>query len=171
MNKPIVNSLEEYLSGELRGEALAEFEAMLERQAGAREQAEAFLQQGELLRTLRAPREMEPAPGFYGRVMERIEQQAANSLWAVFFEPFFARKLMYASLLLLVALSSAAITALQRPAMHEAVPVEFVADSLLPPAPGDNQEYDRQVVFANLATFTGGTPQALMLTSFELGQE
>jgi anti-sigma factor RsiW len=168
MNKPIVNSLEKYLSGELRGEALEQFEAMLESQAGAREQVQAFRGQAELLRTLRAPREMEPAPGFYGRVMERIEQQAANSLWAVFFEPFFARKLMYASLVLLVAFSSAAITTLQRPAMHEAVPLEFVADSLLPPASGENQEHDRQVVFANLATFTGGAPQALMLTSFEL---
>lgn len=168
MNKPIVNSLEKYLAGELRGEALHEFEALLMREAGAREQVAAFRRQGELLRVLRAPSVMEPAPGFYGRVMERIEQQAAGSLWEVFFEPFFARKLMYASLVLLAVFGSVAINTLQRPAMHEVVPLEFVADSLLPPAPGENREHDRQVVFSNLATFSGGAPQSLMLTSFEI---
>lgn len=167
MNKPIVNGLEKYLSGELRGEELARFEAMLDRMPGGRRQVDGYREQGELLRTLRAPRELDPAPGFYGRVMERIEQQAASSPWAVFFEPFFARKLVYASLALLVVLSSAVVTSTQRPAMHEAVPMEFVAGSMMPPAPGENQEHDRQVVFANLAAFSGGAPADLVLTSLD----
>ena len=166
MNKPIVDSLEKYLSGDLHGEELRRCEALLEAHPAERDQVLVFREQNELLRELRAPRELDPAPGFYARVMERIETQTASSIWAVFFEPFFARKLMYASLALFVVLTSAAVTSTQHPAMHEAVPVEFVADSLLPPAPGENLEHDRQVVFASLAAFTGGEPAGLMPAAF-----
>lgn len=168
MNKPIVNGLEKYLSGELRGEELARYEALLDRMPGGRRQVDGFREQAELLRTLRAPRDLDPAPGFYGRVMERIEQQAASSPWSVFFEPLFARKLAYAFLALLVVLSSAVLTSTQNPSMHEAVPMEFLAGSPMPPAPGENQEHDRQVVFANLAAFSGGEPAGLSLTSFNI---
>jgi hypothetical protein len=100
-------------------------------------------------------------------VMDRIESQTAGSFWAIFFEPWFAKKLAYASLALLVVLSSAAINSATNPGIHEAVPYEFVADSILPPAPGQDREYDRSVVFANLSAFTGGEPASLMLTSME----
>jgi hypothetical protein len=167
MKKLIVDQLEKYLSGELSGDALKQFEAELERESGGREQVGAFQTQGDLLRTLRPDEQMDPAPGFYARVMDRIESQTAGSFWAIFFEPWFAKKLAYASLALLVALSSAAINSAANPGMHEAVPYEFVADTILPPAPGEDREYDRSVVFANLSAFTGGEPASLTLTSFE----
>jgi hypothetical protein len=165
MQKPLVKDLEKYLAGDLSGEALQQFEDTLAGDAKSKAEIGGFREQNAMLHTLRAPDEMDPAPGFYARVMDRIEAQAASSLWSVFFEPFFARKLAYASLALLVLLSSAAVTAMQNPAMHEAVPFELVAESILPPAPGEDLEYDRQIVFANLATFAGGAPAALMLTS------
>lgn len=167
MKKLIVDQLEKYLSGELSGDALKQFEAELERESDAREQVGVFRTQGDLLRTLRADEQMDPAPGFYARVMDRIESQTAGSFWAIFFEPWFAKKLAYASLALLVVLSSAAINSAANPGIHEAVPYEFVADSILPPAPGQDREYDRSVVFANLSAFTGGEPASLMLTSME----
>jgi hypothetical protein len=167
MKKLIVDQLEKYLSGELSGDALKQFEAELERESGGREQVGGFQTQGDLLRTLRPDEQMDPAPGFYARVMDRIESQTAGSFWAIFFEPWFAKKLAYASLALLVALSSAAINSAANPGMHEAVPYEFVADTILPPAPGEDREYDRSVVFANLSAFTGGEPASLTLTSFE----
>jgi len=167
MQKRMVNDLEQYLAGKLSGEALARFEAALERDAESALEVGGFREHNEMLRTLRAPAEMDPAPGFYARVMDCIESQAAASLWSVFFEPLFARKLAFATLALLVVLGSATFSAVQHPAMHEAVPFEFVADSLLPPAPGEDLEHDRQVVFANLATFAGGSPGSLMLTSAE----
>ena len=167
MNKRIVDELERYLADELSGGALESFEADLNRDPDARREIGEFRQQSEMLRTLRPDGAMEPAPGFYARVMERIENQAAGSFWAIFFEPWFAKKLAYASLALLLVLSSAAINSATHPEMHEAVPYEFVADSLLPPAPGQDREYDRSVVFANLSAFTGGEPAGLMLTSVE----
>lgn len=167
MKKPIMNELERYLSGQLSGEALQKFEAELERSPQERADVGGFREHAEWMKTLRPDREMDPAPGFYARVLERIESQAANSFWAIFFEPWFARKLAYASLALLVLLSSAAISASMSRAMHEAVPFEFITGSVLPPAPGEDREYDRRVVFESLSTFQGGAPSALMLTSIE----
>jgi hypothetical protein len=167
MKKPIVNELEQYLAGQLSGEALQSFEDGLDQEPGARRMIEDFQEHSDMLRTLRPDREMNPAPGFYARVLDRIEAQAAQSFWAIFFEPWFARKLAYVSLALLLVLSSATMSTVTSRAMHEAVPFEFVADSLLPPAPGEDREYDRQVVFSNLSAFTGGEPAALMLTAFD----
>ena len=43
--------------------------------------------QSELFRSLSVPEELDPTPGFYARVMQRIEEHA--SIWAVFiYSPF-----------------------------------------------------------------------------------
>jgi hypothetical protein len=53
--------------------------------------------QAELLKTLRAPEEMEPTPGFYARVLQRIEDCTKDSIWATLISPF-GKRLAYASL-------------------------------------------------------------------------
>jgi anti-sigma factor RsiW len=52
------------------------------------------------LRELRAPDDVEPRPGFYARVMERIEAQGAGSIWSLFIESAFGRRIAVASLAL-----------------------------------------------------------------------
>jgi hypothetical protein len=54
--------------------------------------------QSEALRSLRAPEEVEPAPGFYARVRQRIEERTKDSIWAGFIYSPFAKRLTYASL-------------------------------------------------------------------------
>ena len=66
--------------------------------------------QAELIRTLRAAEEVEPAPGFYARVLQRIEERAKESIWAVFVDSPFGKRLAYSSLLLAVLLGSYVIT-------------------------------------------------------------
>lgn len=56
-------------------------------------------EQSEALRLLRAPVEMEPRAGFYARVMERIEAEGV-SIWELFFESVFGRRIAIASLAL-----------------------------------------------------------------------
>jgi predicted anti-sigma-YlaC factor YlaD len=53
----------------------------------------------EALRLLQAPVELEPRAGFYARVMERIEAEGA-SIWDLFFESVFGRRIAIASLAL-----------------------------------------------------------------------
>jgi anti-sigma factor RsiW len=59
-----------------------------------------------LLRKLRAPAGMEPAPGFYARVMQRIEERAKDSIWGAFIDSRFGKRLAYASLATAIALGS-----------------------------------------------------------------
>jgi hypothetical protein len=56
-------------------------------------------QQADLLRSLAAD-EMEPFVGFYGRVLQRIEERAKDSIWAVFVDSPFGKRIMFASLAL-----------------------------------------------------------------------
>lgn len=58
-----------------------------------------MLEQSEALRLLRSPAELEPRAGFYARVMERIEAEGA-SIWDLFFESVFGRRIAIASLAL-----------------------------------------------------------------------
>jgi predicted anti-sigma-YlaC factor YlaD len=60
---------------------------------------ELMKEQAEAVRMLRAPEEMEPRAGFYARVMERIEAEGA-SIWDLFFESVFGRRIAIASLAL-----------------------------------------------------------------------
>ena len=56
--------------------------------------------QSAALRELRAPDDAEPRPGFYARVMERIEAQGPVSSWNLFIESAFGRRIAVASLAL-----------------------------------------------------------------------
>ena len=73
----------------------AQFALMLEQAAG--------------LRALRVPEGLEPRAGFYARVMERIEAQGA-SIWDLFFESAFGKRIAYASLALAVLLGVYLVT-------------------------------------------------------------
>lgn len=71
-----------------------------------RDEVAAMQEQGELLRRLRAPREIEPGSGFYSRVMDRIEaQRAAASIWTLFADSTFGRRIAAASMALALLLS------------------------------------------------------------------
>ncbi len=64
-----------------------------------------------LLATLRAGEEMEPGPGFYARVLQRIEEQRIDSFWSFFIDSPFSRRLAVASLTIALALGSYVVSA------------------------------------------------------------
>lgn len=70
--------------------------------AECREAISAMQDQSTLLRRLRPPADFdaEPRPGFYARVMERIEAQGPISIWNLFMESAFGRRVALASLAL-----------------------------------------------------------------------
>ena len=56
-----------------------------------------------LLRTLRATDDtLAPRPGFYARVMERIEAQRPIDIWQLFFDSAFGRRIAMASVAMVV---------------------------------------------------------------------
>ena len=115
MHRIIRDHLEEVLTGHgsapehPAGKHLAECEECRDAVTDMRAHA-AMLQQW------RAPAEaemMEPRAGFYARVVERIEAQGPGSVWALFFDSLFARRIAMASLALALLLGAYVVSSEQ----------------------------------------------------------
>jgi anti-sigma factor RsiW len=110
-------------------------------------------EQAELLRSWRAPEEIEPAAGFYGRVMQRIED-SKDSVWAVFIYSPFTRRLTYASLAATLLLGSYVISQETRDGdftVDQAAAVQVHQD---PPVAGSLQQ-QRDAVLVNFVSHQG----------------
>jgi hypothetical protein len=128
---------------------------------------ELLLNQAMAVRTLRAPSEVEPRPGFYARVMDRIEAQGA-SIWDLFFESAFGKRIAIASLALALLLGIFLVTAerSEQPMVAEdeqqqeilMLPSEFAPAVTSVPgvtsvSVGGQQAPDQDSVLANLVTY------------------
>ena len=148
MHEPIKEGLERFL----RGSGSADFLAHLDACHECREEVDLMTEQAAMLRLLRVEEELSPSAGFYGRVMTRIETQSRSSLWSVFLEPVFGRRLMYASLTLVVLLGTYLIsTEATEPVVASTAAEQYLAEQH--PAVGANQQQDRDVVLVRLATY------------------
>jgi anti-sigma factor RsiW len=108
MHRIVQDQLEDVLAGSLpAGHPAA---AHLEACAECREEAEAMRIQSQWLRASFAAPELEPQPGFYARVLERIEAQRPVSMWTLFVESVAGRYLVTASLALALLTVGAAIS-------------------------------------------------------------
>jgi predicted anti-sigma-YlaC factor YlaD len=70
--------------------------------ADCRQTLTAMRDQQRMLRSLRAPEDIEPKGGFYARVIERIESQGVASIWSLFFESAIGRGVAMASVVLVL---------------------------------------------------------------------
>lgn len=153
MHQPIRERLEEYLSGTEEAGGVRGIESHLSGCRECRREIEGMRRQAALLRVLRPEAELDPAPGFYARVMDRIESQRSASIWSLLLEPVFAKRLAYASLALLVLLGTLALSVGTEPVIApSAAEVVLVEDPIGPPL-GVDPAQDRDVVLVNLATY------------------
>ena len=159
MDRRIEVMLEGYLVGSLTAEREAEFERALESAGAATQrQVAAMARHARLIRQALRAEEMAPAPGFYARVIGRIEaqRQAAVTFWDLFLEPYFFKRLALAALTLLTLLSA---TMFLTPSAHEEALAEApVIEMASEPEPihvmdTANQESNRDVILATLATY------------------
>ncbi len=104
--------LEDYLSGTLSRTRKAGLEAHLAKHPEAAEQLEQFRNTSLMLAELRAPEgePVGPEPGFYARVLQRIDQQQEEPFWAFFLQPLFVRRLAFGSLMWLALVGSYVIS-------------------------------------------------------------
>lgn len=150
MHPPIREDLESYLAGKPTSAA---FQEHLSACAECRTAVRLMERQSRILRTLRPIEEVEPAPGFYARVLERIEMQKAASIWSVFLEPVFARRLIYASAVLTLLLGVLLFTSpREETALASSVPEQILAEEV-PRAQLVDIEQDRNTVFVQLSTY------------------
>ena len=115
-------------------------------------------EQAEWMRRLRPAAELEPAPGFYARVLQRIEDRAKRSIWyGLVYSPA-GKRLAYASLSLALVLGLYVLAAEQmdRPAVtHRAVMQRTV-----PEVSGANTPAEqRDAVLVNFASYGADVTQ------------
>jgi len=77
-----------------------DFELHLRQCEECRIEIDFMRRQAALLRQLRFEADYEPPPGFYARVIGRIEKQRGGSIWNVFSESPFGRRIAIASMTL-----------------------------------------------------------------------
>jgi anti-sigma factor RsiW len=96
MHRLVRDHIEDIVAGVESASVTAHLKACAECQSDVT----AMRAQSAALRELRAPDDAEPRPGFYARVMERIEAQGPASIWSLFIESAFGRRIAVASLAL-----------------------------------------------------------------------
>jgi hypothetical protein len=97
MHRLIQDHLEEVLAEPSTGQVAAHLAECEE----CREAVSAMRLHASALRSLRASDDtLAPRPGFYARVMERIEAQRPIDIWQLFFDSAFGRRIAIASMAL-----------------------------------------------------------------------
>lgn len=135
MHTIIENELENYLVAKPLSAA---FHAHLGGCAECRESLALFAEASRLVRTLRVEPEeassLELSPGFYARVLNRIESEEKPSIWDIFLQPF-GRKLVFASLALSAVMTAALFwPAGPEPEVIAAAPEAFFVTDTAPKA-------------------------------------
>ena len=99
MHREIRDHIEDVLRG---GDTLKHAREHLAQCDECRTEVQGMQEQTALIRELRAPAEFtaDLRPGFYARVMERIEAEGPISIWNLFIESAFGRRIAVASLAL-----------------------------------------------------------------------
>jgi len=110
MHQIIQDGLEDYLAGAASSSAGARIDAHLRECKECREEVALMRETSDLFASLRSPEPPAPAPGFYARVSNLIEKQQPQSVWTIFLEPIFGRRLALASLLLLAMLGTVLVS-------------------------------------------------------------
>jgi anti-sigma factor RsiW len=117
--------LEGYLAGLLLPAEQKELEAHLAGCPGCRNELATMDGSARDLRLLRPPAEFGPgpAPGFFLRVMQRIDEQRDVPFWTLLLDPGFGRRLVFACLMLLALLGGyvAAVDPIEMPHFPEAI--------------------------------------------------
>lgn len=157
MHGAVRNRLEDLLSEGSSKVERREVEEHLSSCAECSSELKAMKTQSELLHSLRAPQEVEPAVGFYARVVQRIEERATASIWSVFIDSPFGKRLAYASLAVALLLGTYVVTEESQDG-HLNGRVVVSQNSSFTPVIGNQQE-QRDAVLVNFASYQPGTGQ------------
>ncbi len=154
MHEVIKQHLEEYLEGCVTPSGLPEVSRHLETCADCRKAVDEIARQSQMVKVLRPPEELGPAPCFYARVMERIAAQKRASLWSVFLQPStFSRRIAYASLVLVMLLGISMLSSDPGEEFGATHPVVILAEQSQGPEIGVDLEQDRASMLVNLTTY------------------
>jgi len=152
MHEPLKGRIEDYLHG---GSHMPDVEQHLANCESCNAEAAAMKQQAEMFKLLKSTEEFEPDAAFYARVMNRIETQAKPSIWNIFGESIFAKRLAYASLTFVVLLGTYFVSSnsSDEPQFANSSPEMLMSHDPHPTEVGTDPQKDREAVLVNLATY------------------
>ncbi len=150
MHQPVKDGLEDYLSG--KRTRTGELEAHLGVCAECAAELGELQQQTRLIRSLNAG-PVEPAPGFYARVLQRIEERVKPSIWSILLQPAVGRRIAMASAALTLVVGGYLVTSER--SFHERAQAAIAAqrDSGAVTQDAGDTPQDRDAVLVNLASF------------------
>jgi len=150
MHQSVREGLEDYLAGS--GSPSEEFTAHLKSCRDCAEELQTLREQARLIRVLRSSEAMEPSPGFYARVVDRIERRTQPSIWTALLEPSFGRRIAMASAALALVVSAYIVSTEPfrvAPPTSNAIAIQALPQQDTPATVAQ----DRDVVLASLASF------------------
>ena len=154
MHYSIKEHLEDYLANAARRDLPAGFYAHLESCPPCREELEHIQTHARMLQALRASQELDPPAGFYARVMERIVIERVASIWSALLEPAFVRRVVFASVVFLVLLTSYMVGTEPGESLAASSPeVIMASEPHSHELSGESPEQDREAVLLTLATY------------------
>lgn len=118
-----------------------------------REEIAAMQEQAAWMRSLRAPADCEPKPGFYARVMERIDAQRAISAWILFFDSQLGRRLALASMTLAVGVGMYLVSSERISSEQTTTPPAAARPSVILAGSDRAGSPDSDAVLMNLVTY------------------
>jgi hypothetical protein len=153
MHQLIKDHLEDYLRDPVCREIPQDFHIHLASCAACAQETNLLGSQSRLLRGALQVTDAEPAPGFYARVLSRIEEREDDSIWAALLEPAFGRRLAIACGTLALLLGT--YLASTERAEHLPVPsgVVMSEDRGAAVEGGTVQPSQRDAVLVNLVTY------------------
>ena len=154
MHEPVKGRLEEYLDGD---GPFPDVEAHLSNCETCRTELDGMRAIRHGFRRMRAPENIELSPTFYAKVLNRIEtQQGRPSVWLLFADSLFARRLTYASAAFFILLGTFLVSSATDPAKSVAASTStmiLAGDNNDTPPPIEVQPEGRGVVLVNLASY------------------
>ena len=152
MHEPLKGRIEEYLHG---GEGpLPDVEQHLAHCPPCNAEAVEMKKLAELFKVLKTTEEIGPDAAFYARLMTRIETQAKPSIWNIFGESMFAKRLAYASLTFVVLLGTYFVSSTTNDQeLANSSPEMLMSNDPHPTEVGTDPQKDREAILVNLATF------------------
>jgi hypothetical protein len=150
MHEPLKGRIEDYLHG---GKHLPDVEQHLAQCSPCAAEAAEMKKHAELFRSLKATDIPEPDAAFYARVMNRIETQAKPSIWNIFGESLFAKRLAYASLTFALLLGTYFVSFGEDTQFANSSPEMLMSAEPNPAEVGSDPQKDREAILVNLATY------------------
>jgi predicted anti-sigma-YlaC factor YlaD len=153
MHEIVREYLEEHLRSKETSGRLSDFHAHLSICGPCREMVKRMEETSQLFDVLRLRAEQEPGPGFYVRVMNRIDAEKRPSAWSLLLDPIFGKRLVYASLTVVVLLGTYMFSSENAEMANASGPEVILSNQGSTATVAPAAEGDRDVILVNLATY------------------